>query len=361
MKGLAITIITLFSFMLFLSSCGDGNPASVAKPSAPTLSSPANAAIEQPTAVTLTWSTVSAASSYHVQVSSSISFSPLVAEDSSLATATKNLTGLLNGTTYYWRVRAKNSGGVSNWTDTWQFTVINATSATPSAPTLSSPANQAVNQPVTATLSWSTVSNATSYHIQVSSSNDFLSRVVDSSLTAATVIVPWLIDNTTYYWRVSAQNASGVSNWSDTWNFTVIYSQTFWEFGRSQGYLGYWAAPDKTSQDTWLYNFLGNLVVIAKIKTVVDTINISINYDTVETYRGVFTLDSSVTPHTMDIHLLTPEYKGQTIQTIYNFLPPSGSFEECYLMANAPDAARPTVMDQTSDNFLDLFYQWTHN
>jgi len=30
-------------------------------------------------------------------------------------------------------------------------------------------------------------------------------------------------------------------------------------------------------------------------------------------------------------------------------------------LANAPDAARPTVMDQTSDNFLDLFYQWTHN
>ena len=231
----------------------------------------------------------------------------------------------------------------------------------PNAPALSSPANGDRNQPVTTTLTWGAGGNATTYHYQVSSSNDFSSIVAeDSTITAATVSVPWLVDSTIYYWRVSAKNATGVSAWSDTWNFKVPYAQTFWEFGRSQGYLGYWAAPDKMSQDSWLYNFLGNLVVISKIKTVVDTINITINYDTVETYRGVFTLDSSVTPHAMDIHLLTPQYKGQTIQTIYDFLPPAGSFEECYLMINNPDAARPTTMDKTSDNFLDLEYQWTH-
>ena len=231
----------------------------------------------------------------------------------------------------------------------------------PNSPTLSSPANGAANQPVTATLTWGAISNAITYHYQVSSNSDFTSLVAeDSTLVSAMVSIPWLVDSTIYYWRVSAKNASGLSAWSDTWNFTVPYDQTFWEFGRSQGYLGYWEASDKMSQDSWLYNFLGNLVVISKIKTVVDTVNITINFDTVETYRGVFTLDSSVTPHAMDIHLLTPQYKGQTIQTIYNFLPPAGSFEECYLMANDPDAPRPAVMDNTSNNFLDLFYQWTH-
>jgi hypothetical protein len=294
-------------------------------------------------------------------VSTNSSFSPLVAEDSSLTATTKDLTALLNGTTYYWRVSAKNAGGVGNWSDTWNFTIVNITPQAPVVPTLSSPANGAANQPVTATLTWGAVSNATTYHYQVSSNSDFTSLVAeDSTLVSATVSIPWLVDSTIYYWRVSAKNASGLSAWSDTWNFTVPYDQTFWEFGRSQGYLGYWAAPDKMSQDTWLYNFLGNLVVISKIKTVVDTVNLSINFDTVETYRGVFTLDSSVTPHSMDIHLSTPQYKGQTILTIYDFLPPAGSFEECYLMANDPGAVRPAVLDNTSNNFLDLFYQWTH-
>jgi hypothetical protein len=354
MKGLGIVGLVFSSFYLFFASCS--NPtAPIAKPVVPTLTMPASSAANQPTTVTLTWSTVTGATSYHVQVSTSNAFTTIFAEDSSLTAATKTIASLVNGTTYYWRVSAKNAGGVSVWTATWSFSVILAT------PMLSSPVNGAQNQPVTATLTWGAVNNATTYHYQVSSSNDFSSIVAeDSTITVATVSVPWLVDSTTYYWRVSAKNATGMSAWSDTWNFSVPYAQTFWEFGRSQGYLGYWAAPDQMSQDTWLYNFLGNLAVISKIKTVVDTVNITINYDTVEIYRGVFTLDSSVTPHAMDIHLSTPQYKGQTIQTIYNFLPPAGSFEECYLMANDPGAARPTVMDKTSNNFLDLEYQWTH-
>ena len=270
MKGFAITFFTLFSLVLFLASCGNSNPASVAKPGAPTLSSPANEAVDQPTTATLTWSTISAASSYHVQVSSSNSFSPLVAEDSSLTTATKNLTGLLNGTTYYWRVRAKNSGGVSDWTDAWHFTVINAAPVAPGAPTLNSPANNAVDQPATATLTWSTIANATAYDLQVSSTNDFSSLVAEkSSLSAATATVSWLVDNTTYFWRVRAKNDVGTSDWTAPWSFTVVNDSTFFEFGRSQGYSGYWAASDPTSQDSWLYYFSKNTVVISIIHTIV--------------------------------------------------------------------------------------------
>jgi|GEM_PF-2115198 hypothetical protein len=229
----------------------------------------------------------------------------------------------------------------------------------PNAPTLSLPANGAVNQSVTAALTWSTVSNATTYHVQVSLTSDFSSLVADSSLSVATVNVLWLIDSTTYYWRVSAGNTIGVSAWSNPSNFTTLKETSFWEFGRSQGYLGYWAAIDHLGV-TWLYNFKGNAVVISNVSDVIDTVALTINKDTTETYGGVFSLDSSVTPHAMNIYLTWPtQDKGQMIQTIYNFLPPSGSFEQCNIMLNDPGAARPTDFSNT-DKYLPLQYQWTH-
>ncbi len=233
--------------------------------------------------------------------------------------------------------------------------------AKPVMPTLNLPSNGAVNQPVTAMLAWSPVSNAATYHVQVSSSSDFSLIVAeDSSVTAASDSVPWLIDSTIYYWRVSAKNASGVSAWSGPWNFTTLKDSSFWEFGRSQGYLGYWAAND-LSGITWLFNFKGNTVVISNISQSVDTVTVTVIYDTTEIYGGIFTLDSSVTPNAMDIYLTSPApYKGQMILTIYDFLPPEGSFEECYLMMNTPGAPRSTVIDKTSNNFLDFTYQWTH-
>lgn len=241
----------------------------------------------------------------------------------------------------------------------------------PGTPTLSLPANGAIDQPVTTALTWSMVSGASTYHIQVSSDSTFPSSslVADvSSLTAPADSVHWLVDSTTYYWRARAENSGGAGNWTDPWQFTTIKDSSFFEFGRSQGYLGYWAASDPDSGFTRLYDFKGNVVVLSKILMVIDTNSGTITFDTVESYRGVFVLDSSVTPNAMDIHLTTPQYKGQTIQTIYHFLPPSGSFEECDIMMNAPGAARPTYMpdplaqppDPNINKFLPLMYQWTH-
>lgn len=354
MKGLGIVGLVFSSFYLFFASCSNPS-APIAKPVVPTLTSPTSGAANQPTTVTLTWSTVTGATSYHVQVSTSNAFTTIFAEDSSLTSATKTVTSLVNGTTYYWRVSAKNAGGVSVWTGTWSFSVILAT------PMLSSPVNGAQNQPVTATLTWGAVNNATTYHYQVSSSNDFSSIVAeDSTITAATVSVPWLVDSTTYYWRVSAKNGIGTSAWSNIWNFTTLKDSSFFEFGRSQGYLGYWGASDQVGNN-WLYNFTGDVMTISEIIQTVDTASLSFINDTVEVYGGVFTLDSSVSPNAMNIYVTSPaQYKGQMIQTIYALQPVNGSFVDCWVMLNTPGAARPTTIDHSSNNFLDLEYRWTH-
>ena len=96
--------------------------------------------------------------------------------------------------------------------------------ATPVAPTLISPADMATGIALTPALSWNASTTATSYRTQVSSASDFLSTVYDQSGIAATSasITPALSNNTLYYWRVNASNASGTSSWSDVWSFTTI-------------------------------------------------------------------------------------------------------------------------------------------
>ena len=56
-------------------------------------------------------------------------------EDSVLTDTSVVLSGLSNSTTYYWRVRAINVGGISGWSEVWSFTTT-ATGILPNAPVL---------------------------------------------------------------------------------------------------------------------------------------------------------------------------------------------------------------------------------
>jgi formylglycine-generating enzyme required for sulfatase activity/N-acetylneuraminic acid mutarotase len=188
---------------------------------APTLVAPVNGAVGQSLSPVLSWSTVINATGYHVQVSTSSTFTTIFTQDSTLTSASKTISNLAGGVTYYWRVRAKNSGGVSTWTTSWNFITI--LSAIPSAPSLGSPANLSTNQSITPTLVWSTVSGASTYHVQVSTSNTFATIFSqDSTLTVDSMKLSGLAASTTYYWRVRAKNASGVSSWTTPWSFTTV-------------------------------------------------------------------------------------------------------------------------------------------
>jgi hypothetical protein len=106
-----------------------------AAPSAPILLSPASGAIDQQVSLSLIWNKVSTATSYHVQVATDTNFTSLFTQDTSLTDSLKSISGLANSTVYYWRVRAKNAGGVSNWTSRWSFTTT-ATGVLPTNPSL---------------------------------------------------------------------------------------------------------------------------------------------------------------------------------------------------------------------------------
>ncbi|MDY0042555.1 MAG: CAP domain-containing protein [Desulforhabdus sp.] len=92
-------------------------------PGAPSLSSPANGATVSASSITFSWTIPTGSpTQYHLQVSTSSTFSSLFYDNSSITGISQALSGFPNtGTTYYWRVRAYNSSGWGPWSDTRNF------------------------------------------------------------------------------------------------------------------------------------------------------------------------------------------------------------------------------------------------
>ena len=87
----------------------------------------------------------------------------------------------------------------------------------------SSPANGAVNQPISLNRSWGTVTGAASYSILVSASSSFAATVSSQTgLAGLTASVSGLSDSTPDDWEVNATNVGGTSPWSSVWSFTTI-------------------------------------------------------------------------------------------------------------------------------------------
>lgn len=205
-------------------------------PGVPTLSTPANGATNQTLTPMLTWSSVSSATDYLYQVSTSSSFSSFVANGSTNTTNWSPSTNFAYGTVYYWRIAAKNSAGSSAYSSAWNFkTQLQAVA--PVAPTLSSPANGATNQPSAITFTWAATTGATSYKIQIASSSSFTTTLIDNSgITATSYPASDIPLATILYWRVQASNGTGTSPWSSVRSFTTANPNTTmtWPKGTAQ-------------------------------------------------------------------------------------------------------------------------------
>ncbi len=98
-------------------------------PLTPTLSAPTDSNEHQPSTPILSWSAVSNAQTYRLQVSEDSSFNSTFFDDSSIVTSSKQVGPLSNNTKYFWRVRSKNIAGISAYSAAWSFTVTQTTSA----------------------------------------------------------------------------------------------------------------------------------------------------------------------------------------------------------------------------------------
>ena len=189
-------------------------PPPPAIPATPLQSSPADAATAVSLTASLSWNAAANATSYEVQVSTDQNFAstPLI-NRSGLTTTSTALSGLTNGTVYYWRVRARNIAGPSAWSTNNSFTTVLV------APGLTSPTNGVTNVSKTPTLTWTAVTGATAYNVQYSTTSGFTTGTILKNVGLATswTISPALLGRTRYYWRVQALNGA----WSTSRSFTT--------------------------------------------------------------------------------------------------------------------------------------------
>ncbi len=195
-------------------------------PGVPTLLSPATGTFfATDYTPTMDWNDVSGSSiTYHIQVSSSSSFSTTVINQTGVASSTYTPGSDLDpNVTYYWRVRSTNDGvGFSLWSAVRNFRTAMF------APVLTSPVDpgnpaMSLKPPFT----WSRPVNntgLTGYSFQLATNALFTTGVVNAtvsgnsatpSLTITTLLTPGI----SYYWHVKA-NGTNPSQWSDTELFT---------------------------------------------------------------------------------------------------------------------------------------------
>ncbi len=155
------------------------------------------------------WNSVTGATSYRLDVSTSNVFGSFVSGYNDLNVGnvlTAPVTGLTGGTTYYFRVRAVDASGTSANSNV--ITVLTV----PAAPTATAASSVAE---VSFSANWNAQTGASSYRLDVSTSNvfgSFVSGFNDLNVgNVTTQAVTGLTGGTTYYFRVRAVNASGTS------------------------------------------------------------------------------------------------------------------------------------------------------
>ena len=187
----------------------------------PLLFSPSNDTTITDNTPCFDWSDVSGASNYELQVDSKNNFSSPDIDKDNLTLSNYTVTNSLSDSTWYWRVRVKDSeGNWGNWSETWSFTI---DTHGPSAPTLNLPANSSTITDNTPYFAWSSISGVSCYELEVDNISSFSNpeiheiSLTDSSYTASTLLV-----DGTYYWRVRAKDSNGTwGNWSSIWSFTI--------------------------------------------------------------------------------------------------------------------------------------------
>ncbi|MDP2303538.1 MAG: family 10 glycosylhydrolase [Ignavibacteria bacterium] len=267
-------------------------------PLAPTLSVPVNQAINQRDTIIFKWSFTPGAGNYHLQVSSDPTFSSnLIVNSTSVTDTFYLLTNVTGQSTYYWRTKAENGAGISNFSSVNSFTT-----GFPIQPVLMVPAHATTNVPLSVDLKWGTVSAASSYNLQISSSltfNDQTILLTVDNISDTTYQLSNLLGNKLYYWRVRGVNEFGASIWSTVFGFRtenpgdVGESHIPSEFLLHQNFPNpfnpstviKWEIADAAHVTLKVYDLLGNEIVTLEDE-----------YKNPGVYTSTFTTDDKLIP-----------------------------------------------------------------
>jgi surface protein len=155
------------------------------------------------------------ATSYTIEISNDGFASTFVSESTTDTLFTAPTLNLDSG--YSWRVKAFNSLGGGQWSETWSFkTIVSLLEQV----TLGKPDNQDVVSPYQLLFTWNRDSNASSYDIEIST-DDFESFEIQETVSDTSFATSELAFTTAYQWRVRASNGAGNGEWSSVRTFTT--------------------------------------------------------------------------------------------------------------------------------------------
>jgi len=171
----------------------------------------------------LDWSDASMSDvTYALQLSKDANFSELLIDKGGLTESSYTIEEVLdNQTGYYWRVCITKNGNNDefSWASTF-FTVDIGTSH------ITNPSYEEIVAGLTPTFNWQPINYASSYELEINTSEDFSSDPVicETNLTTTEYqLTDPLSEETEYYSRIRYYNSDNVaSKWSSTCNFQVM-------------------------------------------------------------------------------------------------------------------------------------------
>lgn len=191
-----------------LNSAGSSNYSPIASASTITYPGTPSALTATPLSgskIYLSWNSSSSAANYHIYRATSYygSYSFLASTDNTYFTD----TSLVNNTTYYYKIRAVNSLGTSDYSSIASAKTSNNYPSTPTGLSASASSTSQI------TLSWNSASYASSYYIYRSTSASGTYSSV-SSTASTTFTDTSLSSGTTYYYKIRANNSLGYSDYT---------------------------------------------------------------------------------------------------------------------------------------------------
>jgi uncharacterized protein (DUF1800 family)/fibronectin type 3 domain-containing protein len=175
-----------------------------ATPVAPTVGAPVATASAGNATVTVSWGAITGAATYNVYratIAGGQGNTPLA---TGITGTSFTDTGLINGTTYFYKVTAVGAGGESARS--------NEVSATPVAPALAAPVASATPGNTTVTVSWGAVPGATTYTIyRATTSGGQGNTPLVTGVTGTSFSNTGLTNGLTYFYQVMAVGGSAQS------------------------------------------------------------------------------------------------------------------------------------------------------
>jgi hypothetical protein len=171
------------------------------------------------TSVTLEWTAMSGATSYNIRYRKT---GATTWTNTSSTSNSKQITGLVKNTNYEYQIQTVTGSCSSPYSGILSFKTLNQeASSSIAAPQVIGPTDDATLLELKVTCSWNTVTNATSYILQVSESSDF-SNPIQTRRASYSITVGGLDYGKTYYWRVKGCNSSYSGSWSSVRTFSTL-------------------------------------------------------------------------------------------------------------------------------------------